>query len=198
MSGAETLLGVFLPLFAAVDAVGLLPVFSAWTEGMESSRRRQVIGQSIVAAGLVGLLFLAAGQSLLALLGVKVPDFTIGGGIVLLVYSLGEQFASRGKQDPRDPGSFGAVPLGVPLLVGPGVLTALVLLRSQYGFAWTALSLTLNLLLAAGLLMAAPAILRRLGKNGARVASQLSALLLTTISIMLIRRGVEMWLAARP
>ena len=80
----------FVPLFVAVDAVGVLPLFLSLTEGMDRARLRRVVIQSVITAAAVALAFLTFGPVLLRFLGITVPDFMIAGGVLLFAISLSD------------------------------------------------------------------------------------------------------------
>ncbi len=181
----------FVPLFVAVDAVGILPLFFLLTEGMEPARRRVVIVQSIFTATLVALLFLALGPALLRFLGITISDFMIAGGVLLFAISLGDVLTDDLRQRASaNANSLGAVPLGVPLITGPAVLTTCLLLAGMYGSWMTALALVLNLALLGVFFLFVEPITRVLGQTGSKALSKVASLLLAAIAVMLIRRGV--------
>ncbi len=183
---------VFVTLFVAVDVVGTLPLFVGLTHGLSQKQLRNTISSSMITAIAVALLFLVIGQSVLNLLGVSVPDFTIGGGLLLLLISLGDYFTKDSERKKPAAKNSGAVPIGVPMIVGPAVLTASVLLQNQHGFWLTAISLVVNILIAGIVFRFSPALLKVLGETGTRILSKLSNLLLTIIAVMLIRKGIVM------
>ena len=127
----------FVPLFVAVDAVGVLPMFLGLTEGLEKSVVRSVLRQSVLTASVVGLSFLAVGKGVLNLLGITVADFMIAGGVLLFVISMSDILSAAKVRRQVDLNSLGAVPLGVPLITGPAVLTTSILLLNEYGFSPT-------------------------------------------------------------
>lgn len=182
---------VFVPLFVAVDVVGTLPLFVALTHGLKPKDLKKTIRNSMITAIAVAVMFLWIGQYVLNLLGISVPDFTIAGGLLLLLISLGDYFSSDdAKKKAVDPKSIGAVPVGVPMIVGPAVLTASVILQTEFGFWPTAVSLVINILVAGLVFRFSPSILKLLGATGTRILSKLSNLLLTVIAVMLIRKGI--------
>lgn len=181
----------FVPLFVAVDAVGVLPLFLGLTEGVERDRMRAVVGQSVVTAALVALGFLWFGPALLSFLGVTVPDFMIAGGILLLAISLSDLLSGQVKQRQVDPGSVGAVPIGVPLITGPAVLTTCILLGHAHGRWLTGLAVLVNIGIAGLVFLFGEAIAVRLGRAGVRTVSKIASLLLAAIAVMLVRRGIQ-------
>jgi multiple antibiotic resistance protein len=180
----------FVPLFVAVDAIGVLPMFVALTEGLPAAKVRRVVVQSVVTAMGVALAFLAIGKGVFQLLGITVNDFTIAGGALLFVLSLGDLLAADKGGRAVDPESVGAVPLGVPLIVGPAVLTTALLLVGRHGVAATVSAAVVNILVAGIVLWLAGPIHRVLGRAGAKTASKIASLLLAAIAVMLVRKGI--------
>jgi len=184
----------FVPLFVAVDAIGVLPMFLSLTEGFDAAKVRRIIAQSMITAIVVALLFLAIGKFVLHFLGITVADFMIAGGILLLTISVSDILSPEKRQRQVDPESVGAVPVGVPLIVGPAVLTTMIALAGQYGFLWTIAAAMINILIAGLVFRTSGSIIRVLGKAGARVISKLASLLLAAIAVMMIRKGITAFL----
>lgn len=93
----------FVPLFVAVDALGVLPMFIGLTEGLDDGQRRRAVRQSVVTAAGVALAFLAIGTGLFRLLGITVADFMIAGGILLFVISLSDLLRLEKVHRKADP-----------------------------------------------------------------------------------------------
>ena len=180
----------FVPLFIAVDVSGVLPIFLGLTEGLSREQVRKVTLQSTVTAVIVALLFLWIGQSVFALLGITVADFMVAGGVLLFVISVSDLLTMQKRLRQVDPESLGPVPLGVPLIVGPAVLTSSILLANEYGLGWTALAIVTNIGLVALAFVLGGPIHRLLGTAGTKVLSKLSSLLLASIAVMIIRKGL--------
>lgn len=179
----------FVPLFVAIGAVGLLPLFISLTEGMDKARQRVVIVQSVATAMVVALVFLGFGTFLLEFLGITQSDFMVSGGLLLLVFSLRDMLVEEeGRGISQD--SIGAVPLGVPLITGPAVLAACLLLGGLYGRWLTGLALVINIALTGLIFMGAAPITRALGRTGTKTFSKVFSLLLSAFAVMLIRKGV--------
>ena len=109
----------FLPIFMAVNAVSLLPLFVSFTSRLKTKQVHRIIIESVITATIVAVLFLAAGSALLSVLGITVADFLIAGGALLFVIALDDLLSAEKKVRQIDKESLGAVPLGVPLIVGP-------------------------------------------------------------------------------
>jgi multiple antibiotic resistance protein len=180
----------FVPLFVAVDAVGVLPLFMTLTRDVEDKDIPKVIYQSLVTAIIVALLFLIAGRALLNLLGITVADFMIAGGVLLFVISISDIISTEKVITRIDPESLGAVPIGVPLITGPAVLTTSIILLDGYGFLLTSAAILINVAIAGVIFFFSKFIHGLLGKAGAKTFSKIASLLLASIAVMIVRKGV--------
>lgn len=180
----------FVPLFVAVDAFGVLPMFLALTENIELQKLRKVIWQSLVTGSLVAIVFVMIGKAVFQLLGISPSDFMVAGGILLFAISLRDILIVNKHQDPVDPESVGAVPVGVPLIVGPAVLTTILILVDQYGMIPTMTAAVVNILLAGIIFRFSGALSALLGQAGTKAVSKLASLLLAAIAVMMVRKGV--------
>lgn len=185
----------FVPLFVAVDAIGVLPMFMSLSQGIDPVRVRRVVFQSVITAMAVALLFMAVGTALLKLLGITLADFMIAGGILLFVISMSDLLSHEKTQRRVDSDSLGAVPLGVPLLAGPALLTTSVLLTKVHGFPVTVIAVVVNILLAGVLFRFAGSVQRILGKTGEKIVSKIASLLLAAYAVMMVRRGIELFIS---
>ena len=182
----------FFPMFVAVDAVGILPLFMHLTEGIDPSSVRKVIVQSMITALAVALVFLAVGRWIFRYLGITVADFLIAGGILLFTISLIDVITVEKKIAQMDSDSLGAVPIGVPLIVGPAVLTTIFILVGEYGVATTVAATVVNIIIAGAFFWLARPINRVLGRSGSRALSKLAGILLAAIAVMMVRKGIFM------
>lgn len=180
----------FVPLFVAVDAVGVLPIFLTLTEELNPLKVKRVIYQSMATAAAVALSFLGVGTGVLRLLGITVADFMVAGGVLLFVVSMSDLITTDKARRQVDPDSLGAVPLGVPLIAGPAVFTTSILLVNEHGAIPAALALLSNIAIAGVVFLAAGSINRLLGKAGAKTVSKIAALLLAAIAVMIVRKGI--------
>jgi multiple antibiotic resistance protein len=180
----------FVPLFVAVDAVGVLPMFMTLTKDIEEKNIPRVIAQSVITAIIVAFLFLIAGRALLNLLGITVADFMIAGGILLFVISISDILSTEKTMMHADPESLGAVPIGVPLITGPAVLTTSILLLDGHGFVLTSAAILVNVIIAGMVFFFSKFIHGLLGKAGSKTFSKIASLLLASIAVMIVRKGV--------
>ena len=187
----------FVPMFMAVNAFSILPMFITLTEGLDAPTIRRVIVQSVITASVTALVFLAVGDFLFSLIGITVSDFMIAGGALLFIIALNNLIATTdGPSHLTDTDSLGAVPLGVPLIVGPAVLTTIFLLIGQYGVFITIAATVANILIAGVLFWFSGPLIRLLGKAGAKTISKLGDLILAAFAVMLIRNGIVTVLTA--
>lgn len=179
----------FVPLFVAVDAIGVLPLFLSLTEGLRPERLKKIIAQSVVTAATVALVFLTFGPVLLRFMGITVSDFMIAGGVLLFALALNDLLVGGKRRRLLDQGSLGAVPIGVPLITGPGVLTTCLLLAGIHGRALTAAAVVVNIAIAGAIFAFSGPITRVMGQTGSKTVSKVASLFLAAIAVMLIRRG---------
>jgi multiple antibiotic resistance protein len=182
----------FIPVFVAIDPIGLVAIFMGLgtTASREDRKRQAYLGIFTALCVAIGFIFL--GKIIFAALGITVADFQVAGGLILLVLAVRE-LVTFGPLDRGGSDEFGVVPLGMPLIAGPALLTALLILVDTVGLLFTLLSLLVNLALVAIAFCNADRFTRWMGKQGLRGVSKIIALLLAAIAVSLIRRG---WHAA--
>jgi len=185
----RTLPGTFIPLFVAINVFILLPIFISLTKDMTKPKKQKVIIDSILTALIVSLSFIALGEVIFRILGITTDDFKIAGGLLLLVIAIHELTWHIEERMKPDVG-MGVVPIGVPLIVGPAVLTNILLLVDHYGIISTIIALMLNLFIVWISLINAERIIKVVGKGGIIGISKVMALLLASIAIMMIRLGI--------
>ncbi len=185
----------FVPLFVAFNAIGVLPVFINLTEGLEQKRVRKIILQSMVTALVVAVAFVVVGLGIFRFLNITVADFMIAGGALLFIISIRDILVAETKTYSVDPESVGAVPIGVPLITGPAVLTTSLILINEHSVVVTSLAIAANILIVGGIFFMAPYINRVLGKTGSKALSKIISLLLAAIGVMIVRRGIAMFIA---
>jgi len=179
----------FIPIFVAMDALGIMPMYIGFTEHLSKKERRRTLAQSIITAFLVGVIFLFLGRWIFKILGVLVSDFKIAGGLVLFTISLRDMlFFEKGRRLPAD--TMGAVPIGTPLITGPAVLTTIIILLDSYGMPFTIASFVINLLIVWVVFYYSGSISKILGKAGSKAFSKIAHLLLAAIAVMMIRKGI--------
>ncbi len=185
---AEKFLLAFIPIFVAIDAIGMVAIFIGLGAGISPARRQQEALLGIVTAVAISIGFLFLGKIVFQALGITVADFQVGGGLILLAFAV-RDLLDLGPKDRVAKDAFGIVPLGMPLIAGPALLTALLVLADTVGVVFTLLSLFVNLMIVAIIFRYADLLTKWLGKQGINGVSKLVSLLLAAIAVSLIRRG---------
>lgn len=190
----RNILLAFVPLFVAVDALGVLPIFVTLTHGLSIKKKRTVIYQSILTALCLAVSFIFLGKAVFKFLGITIGDFMIAGGAILFCIAIID-ILNPGKEHRFPSKELGAVPLGTPLIVGPAVLTTSLMIVPEYGLGATLISVSLNVLLAGFVFYCSEVLIKILGKAGSKALSKVMALLLAAIAIMMVRKGILQILA---
>ncbi|HXY53485.1 MAG TPA: MarC family protein [Nitrospirota bacterium] len=179
----------FIPIMVALDAPGTLPLYVGMTEGMEKEERTRIVRQSIITAFLVAVGFILVGRAVFHALGILVEDFMIAGGVVLLIIAITDVVRAGERQLERGP-EFGVVPLGTPLIAGPGTLTTALVLVGTNGYLPVILSLVVNLFIAWVIFAQADRIIRFMGLSGSRAFAKVASLILAAFAVKMIRSGI--------
>lgn len=179
----------FTSVFVALDTIGTIPIYLSMTRDLSREERGVVVNKSMGVALIVAFLFVFAGLTLFKHLGISIFDFKIAGGLILLLISLADLLGGPSSVQTAS-GSTGIVPLAVPLITGPAVLTALILQVGTHGYWITLGALFSNYLIAWLMLRRCDVIQKVIGRDGTVVISKIAALLLTAIAVAMIRSGV--------
>ena len=207
----DFLLNAVVTLLVTIDPAGLVPIFIVVTAGMSARARRRAAIRASVTAAVVLVVFAVAGQTLLDLLGISIPAFRIAGGLLLfwIAFEMVFDFRRTRKAATADLAAgaprveFSAddaahdvaiFPLAIPLIAGPGAISATILLASRApDFAGT-LALIVIIVLLTGLCFAvfllADRIDRALGATGRIVLTRLLGVILAALAIQFVADGV--------
>lgn len=203
MTEIPALIAAFTTIFIIIDPPGLAPVFIALTQGMTTAQRRAIaIRACIVSAGLM-LVFLFLGEAVLGFIGISMDAFRIAGGILLFLTALDMLFqrrqarradsAAEGQAEHHDDPS--VFPLALPLIVGPGAITTIILLageaQSAADFGAIAGVLLGVLFIVFAAFLAAPAIERALGKTGLNIVTRVLGMLLAALAVQFVLDGLR-------
>jgi MarC family membrane protein len=197
-----------LTLFVVVDPVGLVPTFLAVTEGLPRTLRRSVAVRASVIAALILIGATLGGDWLLRTLSISLPAFRIAGGLLLFSIASEMVFGVRIRREAEvaeealeeQARNIAAFPLAIPLMAGPGAITAAVLLAGRTGGdpRLIALLIAIVVLVAAGCYVAflfAERIGRFLGLTGNIVLSRLLGVLLAALAVQFVVDGIRALLA---
>lgn len=186
----ENILKTFFTLFVAMNVIGILPIFFVLTEDLSDKEKNKTIIEGISTAFLITLFFIFLGNWLFKILGIETGDFMIACGIVLLVLSimmLTENYYSKEIKKQR----IAVVPLGTPLLAGPGLLTTSIMMSSLYGYSLTLISLFIVSIISGIILFSGTKIYEIIGEEGIKGISKIASLFLAGIGVMIIRKGID-------
>ncbi len=179
-----------LALFFALDPIGVLPIFISYTQQLSLKERKSVIFQSILTALFSTILFLILAKYFFKFLGIQTSDFYISGGIILLVFAVKDILTYQEPLQVFKKGDFGVVPLGTPLLAGPCVLALSLILFHRFGIFVVIVSLIIDILITGLIFYFSQIFLKLLGPKGTKAISKITSLLIATIAVMLIRKGL--------
>ncbi len=184
----------FVTLVVIMDPPGGVPIFLALTGAMTARERNRASWQAVALAGGVIVVFAVAGQQILRYLGIELPALQGAGGLLLVLVSL--ELLTGKSNDPGEPGTTNValVPLGTPLLAGPGAIVATMLFvrRAHHLADYVAIGLAIVLvLLAVWLVLRFSGIMVKiLRPSGIEVLTRIAGLLLAAIAVQLIANAV--------
>ncbi len=187
---AEKFLQAFIPLFVAIDPIGLAAIFLGLGQGVPPAQRQRIARQATLTGGGVALLFLFLGASIFQALGISAGDFQIAGGLILFILAARDLITSAAEPEKLPP-DFGVVPLGMPLIAGPALIATLLLLARTVGYAFTLAALLVNLVLVVLAFAYSEKLGRVIGAMGMRAISKIVSMLLAAIAVSLIRQGLK-------
>ena len=177
-------------LILIMDPLGNLPIFMSVLKHTEPKRRRAIMVRELLIALLVMLVFLFAGEKILAFLSLRAETVSISGGIILFLIAIKMIFPSASGEEPF------IVPLAIPLVAGPTILATLMLLSHQYPNQMG--HLVIALLLAWGgtfvILLQSSLFLRLLGEKGVNALERLMGLILVMMATQMFLDGIRMWM----
>jgi multiple antibiotic resistance protein len=179
----------FIPIFVAMDAVGILPIFIGMTRKQKKHERLRIVRLSMLTAFILTAIFTVLGKAIFRFMGITVFDFMVAGGVILFILAILDVMGARHTSD-EEPDAMGIVPLGTPMVAGPALITTCVLMANEYGVIITLVSLTLNILVAAIIFSYGQLLTKFLGESGSAALSKITSLLLASIAVMMVRRGV--------
>jgi multiple antibiotic resistance protein len=188
---------VFITLLVITDPPGVVPVFLGLTRNRPAAERNRLAWQAAVVALGVIVAFALFGRSMLAYLGVELPALQAAGGLLLLLVAL--QLLTGQAAEPTElevaAANVAFVPLGTPLLAGPGAIVATMLFVQRSSTAGDKLAFGLAIVAVVILLWLAMrfsgAILRVLRESGVELLTSIAGLLLSAIAVQLIIGAVR-------
>jgi multiple antibiotic resistance protein len=186
----------FSSLFSVINPIEAAPIFVSLTAGAPQDRRRMAIRAS-AAAALILAVFALTGGAIFSAFGITLPAFQIAGGILFTSMGLTTLAHDERRQRtaPESTADPSIVPLGMPLIAGPGAISTVMVLVGQArdGGHRTALAIAIaaNILLTLVILLAAPSLVARVGVTGQRIVSKIMGLITAVIGVQFVLNGVE-------
>jgi len=184
----------FVALFIIVDPFGNIPIFVGLTENITDAQRKKTYNTAILVGFALLLVFSFTGQEILSLFGLSIYSFEVAGGILLLIIAI-RILISGFHESTESPESLGAVPIAIPLLVGPGAITTTIFNLQSYGTIITIVAVVVVLALTWVILRFINGFYKVLGKTGAIVIARVMALLIAAIAVQYILTGVTHFIA---
>jgi len=198
-------------IFFLVDPFAALPTFLAVTAGADAQRRRKMAWKASVTALVVLSAFAVAGQYIFRMFGITLPAFEIAGGVILLLIGLDMLEAKRSPtQESHEEAAeaalkedAGIVPLGIPMLAGPGAITSVMVLVGQAQTKWQMLAILASILITAAIcylvLGNSDRVARALGETGVRILVRIMGLLLVALAVQYFVNGMaDLGVIAKP
>lgn len=192
-------LELFITLFVIMDPLGTIPLFLSLTSGRSVAMRRRAAWQAVLVAFAVIVVFAIFGRQLLAYLNVSLPALQAAGGLLLLLVAL--ELLTGKAQEPSQTQEVNValVPLGTPLLAGPGAIVATMVFAERVDTAATLVAVMLGLVAIHVVLWLTMrfsiGILRLIKESGVSLVSRISGLLLSAIAVQLVADAVRAFIA---
>lgn len=189
---SSLLLNAFVTLFVIIDPFSSTPVFYAMTRKKTKEERFEAAKTAVLVAATALFAFMVAGPVLFEYMGITIPNFKIAGGIILFIIGLEyvlKLSLPREKEETKV--NLEVIVIGVPLITGPGALTAAVVLVSTVGLYITMIAAGLVMAVTFVILLMAPRVMALLGETGSEVFSRIMGLLLASLAVNMILTGLE-------
>ncbi|ENM3834187.1 YchE family NAAT transporter [Vibrio cholerae] len=193
----------FLGLVAAVNPVGIMPVFVSLTGHMTLEEKNKTAATANIAVAIILIIALLAGQMLLDLFSISLDSFRVAGGLLLLsiAFSMMSGKLGEDKQNKQEKSEYisreqiAVVPLAMPLMAGPGAISSTIVYGSRYPNMLDTLGIILTVVAFSFcswlLFRSAPYIIRLLGQTGINVITRIMGLILGALGIEFIANGLR-------
>jgi len=193
---------VFTAIFAIVDPIGNIPIFYSITKKFKIEERKKIIKTSIITATIVLFVFGLIGNYIFMLFHITIPAFRIAGGLLLfrvafnMLYGVtpGTKTTQREREEATEKDTIGIVPMGIPLLAGPGAISTVMLYNSNGeigNLIIVFISVIATLIITYILLNHVDKIFNKLGRIGSHAISRIMGLILAAIAIQFLINGIH-------
>lgn len=184
----KEIISVTIILFSIIDIMGNLPVVIS----LKEQGKKIEPGKATAVAGLLMILFLFGGESILHLFGVDVQSFAIAGAIIIFIIGMEMILGITLFKESEEDGSVNSsiVPLAFPLMAGAGTLTTILSLKAEFQSINIGAGILLNLLVIYLVLKSSSFIQKKIGKSGASILRKVFGIILLAIAIKLIKANL--------
>lgn len=199
----QTLLSAFLSLFAILNPIGLIPVYEELLADVEPAERQRLYLVTTITGFLTLLVLTFTGRWIMDhVFHITIDEFRIAGGIILTVIGVRRVVLHSHEHHEHHTGvslaEVGAVPMAVPLLVGPGSIVTSILLLDRSGWALSLLSIVLSFLVVALILWLSQWVFRLIGRLGVLVVGRILYIFIAAIGVRFFLEGLSNGLLALP
>ena len=185
----KDIIEAFIVLFVVMDPIGNLPLFMSLTKGMPIKEIKKNANKSVFVAGVLLFIFLFLRLKIFNFFGINLNSFQIAGGIILLVMGILYAFGTSLKF-VKSHGADLSVPVGTPLLTGPGVITTTIILVKESGTFVIVIAALLTLLATWLILLNSTRLYRILGQQWTDVISRVMGIVLAAIAVEFMAEGI--------
>jgi multiple antibiotic resistance protein len=190
---------VSITLFVIMDPPGAIPMFLSLTRHMPAKLRQRAATQACLVAFVVIVAFAVFGRQILSYLHISLPALQCAGGLLLLLVALQLLTGTEGEAGGKENVNVALVPLGTPLLAGPGAIVATMLFSGRVQAVPDLVAVALGVVVVHLVLWAtlsfSPVILRLIRESGITLVSRIAGLLLSAIAVQLIADAVRAFVA---
>lgn len=202
--GFDIWINAFATLFVTIDPIGLVPMFAALTQGMSSAERFATAIRAAIIAFVLLAVFALAGSLILSTLGITLDAFRIAGGLLLFYIAFEMIFERRQERHEKssskaitraDIANIAAFPLAIPLIAGPGSISAVILIAGEAHNSWPGISILMAVIASVlgvmvAVFMGVGVMERVLGELGRMVLTRLMGVLLAALAVQFVADGM--------
>jgi len=198
----NTFLHIFIPLFAVIDPFAALPLYMSLTTGLSEAQKRRIVKEASLTAIVLLIFFAFLGIYILDFMGISIEALMIAGGLLMLLVSLemvkeGDKPRSTKKKVAlhEETGDIGIVPLGTPMLAGPGAISLVIILMGKYPGKWLSIviSIVSIIILTALIFLGSNLISKIMGEKGSRAFTRVMGLLVAAFAVQYILDGIAQY-----
>jgi len=200
---------VFIPMFIVIDPFGVMPIYLVLTKSMGAKDRTRTLKYAVAFGGTLLVAFALVGKVILDYLSVSIDALRIAGGLLLLVIGVmmlyeGDTPRSRRKgaeepdEEPHTPEDVAFVPLGTPMLAGPGAISVVITLTGTAEMPLVLLSLAVVMLITTLMLWKVDLVFKVIGNAGTRALTRVMGLITSAYAVQMILDGITGYVTSTP